>query len=49
MEHFWILVYLDAQDKVGRDKFDNEEDARAAWYIADHPLFLDEVYRKNYV
>lgn len=45
MKTFWVLTFLDVNDRIWQDRFDNEEDARAAWYIADRPMFLDEVTR----
>jgi len=45
MQTFWVLTYMDVNDRIGRDRFDNEDDARAAWDIASWPMFLDEVNR----
>ena len=45
MEIFWVLTYIDDEDQIYRQKFDNEDAARSAWYAADRPLFLDQVYR----
>ena len=45
MEHFWTLTYLGSNDRIGVDRFDDEDEAREAWSIADRPLFLDEVWR----
>lgn len=45
MKIFWVLTYMDVNDRICQDRFDNEDDARSAWYIADRALFLDEVRR----
>jgi hypothetical protein len=45
MKHFWVLSYLDVNDKLHQERFDDGEEAREAWHIAYRPLFLDEVYR----
>jgi hypothetical protein len=48
METFWVLTYLDVNDRVGTDRFSNEQDATSAWYIANRPMFLDEVTRLKF-
>ena len=45
-ETFWILTYLDKQDKLQTMRFDNLEEALNTWTFGlDRPLFLDEVKR----
>jgi hypothetical protein len=36
---------MDVNDKIGTDRFDDEDDAKAAWWIASRPMFLDQVIR----
>jgi hypothetical protein len=48
MKTFWVLTYLDVNDQVGTDRFDNEDDATSAWYIANRPMFLDKVTRYQF-
>lgn len=46
MKDFWVLTFLDTNDQIRRQRFDNEEAARNAWFHLDgRPLFLDEVRR----
>lgn len=45
MTNFWILTYIDTNDQIRRQRFDNEEEARSSWYDTERALFLDEVQR----
>lgn len=46
MKTFWVLTYLDVNDKLDTERFDNEDAAEHAFkFVADRPLFLDKVTR----
>jgi hypothetical protein len=45
MKTYWILTRLNDEGCLVRDRFDDEDDARAAWYRTPQSLFLDEVTR----
>jgi hypothetical protein len=45
MKTFWVLAYLDDNDQIRRQRYDNEDAAREVWLHTKRALFLDEVHR----
>lgn len=45
MKDFWVVTYMDDNDQIRRQRFDDEDAARSAWYNYHKPIFLDHVRR----